>query len=220
MTKGKKEINSMRTLITSIVATLSVLLMPALSLAGEGVTDSAANALSKRLLAIESLQGQFQQTLTADDGELLQESAGHFALNQEGQYRWETTEPFAQLLIGDKQSLLLYDPDLEQLNRRRLSEAERQTPLFILSSQEKSLGDNYVVDVIDGGFQLKPKASSSGFNKMNLLFSQNLPSEIIVVDSLGQKTHIRLLDTKANETIQPSTFNFEPPPGTDIVDEG
>ncbi|GAA6152666.1 outer membrane lipoprotein chaperone LolA [Pseudoteredinibacter isoporae] len=198
----------------------SALMMSVSSFAGEGPVSSAASALSERLLAIDSLQGKFQQTLTADDGELLQESAGDFALNKQGQYRWETTEPFAQLLIGDKQSLLLYDPDLEQLNRRRLSDAERQTPLFILSSQDHSLSDNYHIETIEQGFQLKPKETSSSFSKMDLLFDAELPSEIIVWDSLGQKTHIRLITSEANKTLPQSLFAFEPPPGTDIVDEG
>ncbi|MBB6521596.1 outer membrane lipoprotein chaperone LolA [Pseudoteredinibacter isoporae] len=210
----------MKKITTSIVVAFGVFLMSALSSAGESVTSSAASDLSKRLLAIDSLQGKFQQTLTADDGELLQESAGDFALNKQGQYRWETKEPFAQLLIGDRESLLLYDPDLEQLNRRKLSEAERQTPLFILSSQERALDENYDVEMIEKGFQLKPKDSSNSFSTMDLLFEANLPSEIIVLDSLGQKTHIRLIETQANQVLPPSMFSFEPPPGTDIVDEG
>lgn len=210
----------MKSVISLFATLLALLAIVGTSYAGEGAAIADAQLLSQRLLTIETLKGRFQQTLMADDGELLQESEGLFALNQKGQYRWETTLPFAQLLIGDKEFLQLYDPDLEQLNRRRLSEAERQTPLFILSSQELSLGDNYHVKKREEGFQLTPKAPSSGFVTMDLHFDKGLPSEIVVLDSLGQKTHIRLIDTQANKSLAASQFEFNPPPGTDIVDEG
>ncbi len=226
----------MKTVLSSFAVLLSSMALIGPAIAGEGANAkeslnngaveaqsssySDADILSKRLLTIETLEGHFQQTLMADDGELLQESEGRFALNKKGQYRWETTLPFAQLLIGDKEYLQLYDPDLEQLNRRRLSEAERQTPLFILSSQELSLAENYRVEKRDDGFQLSPKTPSSSFVTMDLRFENGLPSEIVVLDSLGQKTHIRLLETKANSDLEASQFEFDVPPGTDIIDEG
>jgi len=189
--------------------------------AGESLSNTnPADELADRLRAISSLQGKFQQTLMADDGELLQESAGDFALSKNGQYRWETKEPFAQLLIGDKDSLLLYDPDLEQLNRRRLTDSEKQTPLFILSSPDLSIAEAYQVSKSEDTFRLLPKSVSSNFVSMDIKFVAEVPVEISVLDSLGQKTEIRLLDIDVNQAIDPAVFEFEAPQGTDIIDEG
>ncbi|WP_299975283.1 outer membrane lipoprotein chaperone LolA [uncultured Pseudoteredinibacter sp.] len=189
--------------------------------AGESLSNSSpADELADHLRAISSLQGKFQQTLMADDGELLQESSGDFALSKKGQYRWETKDPFAQLLIGDKNALLLYDPDLEQLNRRRLTESEKQTPLFILSSPDLSIAEAYLVSKSEDTFRLLPKSVSSSFVSMDIRFVAQVPVEISVLDSLGQTTQIRLLDIDVNQTIDSTVFEFEAPQGTDIIDEG
>lgn len=209
------------------VITAFVLLASVHASAGEGIEP--ASPLERLTLALTSLltyQGHFDQRLNADDGELIQQSAGQFWLNKQGQYRWHTQSPFEQLLLGNKEQVILYDPDLEQMNRRKLTPQERQTPLFLLSGGGQDLNGSYDVTLVGGDFVLTPKDTSvgQGFVRLTLRMrdegGHKQVREIEVLDALGQTTLIQLSDTVFNGTITPDHFEFEPPAGTDIVDEG
>ncbi|MCV6614499.1 MAG: outer membrane lipoprotein chaperone LolA [Cellvibrionaceae bacterium] len=206
---------------TTSLAVLLCLWAP-LASAGEGIPNSAAEQLQSTLAKLKTLEGEFVQTLFAEDGEQLQDSQGYFWLNRQGQYRWETQQPFAQLLIGDREQVVLYDPDLEQMNRRSLNDSERQTPLFLLSGSVSDLAELYEVSQDKSGFVLKPKASNqqAGFVSMNMAIKQGVVEQIKVLDGLGQTTQIQLLSSKLNQPIDPAKFVFSPPAGTDIIDEG
>ena len=60
---------------------------------------SAKLALQKKLIATESLSGNFTQTTQDKNGIILQESRGKFSLATPGLFYWETTQPYENKII-------------------------------------------------------------------------------------------------------------------------
>lgn len=191
----------------------------------------AAKELAAKLQQLLSLQGGFEQTLVDEDGELLQQSSGTFILNREGRYRWETTLPFEQLLLGDNEEVQLYDPDLEQLTIRKLKAEEKNTPLTLLTGQVSDIQKLYVVKRSEKPeeqllqFTLLPRDVANNIKSLSISFSllkeqSAKPQNVDVIDGLGQRTSINLIDTRWNEVLSRGAFDFKVPEGTDLINEG
>src|SRR5690554_158534 len=133
--------------------------------------------LHERLEGVKTMQGEFTQVLRDDDGTLLEESRGQFALERPGKFYWHTLKPFEQQLVSDQEFLWMYDPDLEQVTRRAYDQEQvRATPAAILSDDLQGLGDNFAVH--DGGqndgrtlFTLSPKVHNDMFQSLTLAFT-------------------------------------------------
>lgn len=191
----------------------------------------AAKELATKLQKLLSLQGGFEQTLVDEDGELLQQSSGTFILNRDGQYRWETTQPFEQLLLGDNEEVQLYDPDLEQLTIRKLKAEEKNTPLTLLTGQVSDIQKLYIVKRSEKvaeqllQFTLLPRDAANNIKSLSISFSllkaqSSKPKSVDVIDGLGQRTSINLIDTRWNEVLRRDAFDFKVPEGTDLINEG
>lgn len=69
-------------------------------------------------------------------------------------------------------------------------------------------------------YTLYPKQDDSTFQSLTISFGANrAPNLMILQDSLGQTTYVRFSNVKVNQAIPASVFNFEPPKGTDIIDQ-
>lgn len=87
-------------MIKSAVALLSVLLLSPLALA-----QDAAELLSERLAAHQRFSAEFQQ-YTLGDGSAREElSQGRMWIENPNRVRWETEQPFPQLIVGDGENL-------------------------------------------------------------------------------------------------------------------
>ena len=199
-----------------------VLLMFALP-ALAAVEDSAAEKLRGRLNTMTTLSGDFTQTLRDEGGAVLETSQGTFVLQRPGRFYWHTLEPFEQLLVSDQQSLWLYDPDLEQVTVRPVTEEVRKTPAMLLAQEVGTLTQNFTVVQGMGDstqiFTLTPKVEDKLFTRLELVFGGDTLSAIHLFDGLGQHTEFALTNTRKNKVVDESLFTFTPPEGVDLLIE-
>ncbi|WP_237056470.1 outer membrane lipoprotein chaperone LolA [Microbulbifer sediminum] len=200
----------MNRFITALAASASLLTSSAWA-------DATAE-LSQLLQPLASISGKFHQTLTDERGEVLQKSSGTFSVERPGKLRWETGEPFPQLLVTNNKKLWLYDPDLEQVTIRPVDKRMKETPALLLGGKVGEIRSSFNVASKDGAFQLTPKSDSAPFRSMEIRFSdKGLPAAMTVRDSMGQTTRIKFSRVKANPSLAAALFNFNPPAGTDII---
>lgn len=179
--------------------------------------------LQERLEGVKTMQGDFTQVLRDDDGTVLEESRGQFALERPGKFYWHTLEPFEQQLVSDQAFLWLYDPDLEQVTRRAYDQEQvRATPAAILSDDLQGLGDNFAVrhrGQEDGRtlFTLSPRMHDDMFQELTLAFTDEGLVEIRVHDNLGQQTIFSLVNVRRNQPVDQQLFQFVPPEGVDVL---
>ena len=208
-------------MIFSRVATLLVTL---LSCSSYSIAESVTQQLSDLLKPLQSLSGQFTQTIADSDGEILQSSNGEFWVQRPGRLRWQTQAPYEQLLVTNEENLWLYDPDLEQVTVKVADKSLQQTPAAILSGDVATLNDSYIITRESGSidndlqeFSLKPIADGALFEQLTLKFNRDDISSMELLDSLGQITTISLTSITPNAEIDTSMFNFIAPLGTDVL---
>ncbi len=177
--------------------------------AGDPVAD-----LHRYLSVSKTIRSEFKQTVTAESGELVQQSHGTIAFQRPNKIHWEADTPFHYLMVSDGETLWRYDADLEQLSTEPFDPRLADTPALIFAASAKELAENYditVQKVKQGGtsFILKPH-SSDLFSELTLQFRGESLVGMVLLDNLEQRTEIQFIDPEYNLRLPSSLFQFSP----------
>lgn len=190
-------------------------------LASTAMADTAADRLRDALAATTSLEGEFTQTLFDADGEELETSAGEFILQRPGRFYWHTTEPFEQLVVSNQQTLWLYDPDLEQVTVREVTDEVRKTPAMVLSDDVSQIAESFHITEEERKghtwFVLEPVSDDELFTLLELEFVDDELLSVELEDGLGQRTVFKFANTTRNRPVDESLFTFDIPDGVDVL---
>ena len=185
--------------------------------------DDGQILIESFLRDVTTISGRFEQQLIDADNSLIESSAGTLDIERPGRFRWSYSKPYRQELIADGLNMWSYDVDLEQVTVKPQAEALSNTPALLLGGTTDVLEDfNYVGSFDDKGTTwvlLRPKDTDSGFNKVELGFTDGVLTRMLFGDNLEQTTLIALFDVAFNEPIDAATFAFAPPDGVDVVGE-
>ncbi|SFT91994.1 outer membrane lipoprotein chaperone LolA [Pseudomonas marincola] len=204
---------------------IRTLLLSAVSLCSLSATadDASVQRLTQLLNQAQTISARFSQLTLDGGGTQLQETAGELSLKRPGLFRWHTDAPQEQLLVSNGTKVWLYDPDLEQVTIQTLDQRLTHTPALLLSGDVSKISENFDITSKEAGnvvdFTLKPKAKDSLFDNLRLSFRDKVLNDMQLVDSIGQRTNILFLGVKMNPPINDSEFNFEIPPGADVIQE-
>lgn len=195
------------------------------ALAPMAVADEpAATQLVGLLSRLQSLDAAFEQVVLDARGVVIERTRGHVLAQRPGRFRWVSDAPFAQVLVSDGKTLWFYDPDLEQVTVRAVSDELLSTPALLLSGDVKRVVNAFAVSVADEEndyveFELTPKAEKSLFDSLRFAFEADVPRVLEILDGLGQRTHIRFTQFTPNPTLAASSFEFRMPEGVDVIRE-
>jgi outer membrane lipoprotein carrier protein len=174
------------------------------------------------LQTTQHARGSFAQSVAGRAGRKPQQSAGFFALQRPGKFRWSYEKPYKQLLVSDGKKLWSYDPDLNQVTVRKLGDALGSSPAALLAGD--GLENNFVLT--EGGeldgfefVEATPKAKEGTFERVRIGFKDKLPRVMEVRDNFGQTTTLLLSQFEVNTPLPADTFRFTPPKGADVVGE-
>jgi len=189
--------------------------------------ESAAAQLKTLLQPLTTLRADFSQRIFAADGYEIQNSRGEMQVARPGKLRWIIAPPMEQWLISDGSTLWLYDPDLEQVIIRPFQQSVADTPAMLFSGGADQLEQSYTVSTSSTEssttYLLKPIASTGLYEKISLVFEGETPTQIVIVDSLAQRTEIILSNVQRNVAMATeqldALFSFIPPPGVDILQD-
>ncbi|MCH2557442.1 MAG: outer membrane lipoprotein chaperone LolA [Alcanivorax sp.] len=192
------------------------LLLPSLALAGP------TEDLLARLGDLRSLAGGFQQTVVGEGGERARDSAGTMEVARGNRFYWHTERPYEQLAVSDGRQVWVYDPDLEQVVVRPLTQDLGQTPALLFGGDPQAVSKAFSISEQsrEGGrvtYRLKPKGGDPLFDTLDVTFDGDTPRSMRLEDALGQKTIIDFRDLTLNGEPTPGRFQFEPPEGTDVI---
>ncbi len=194
--------------------------------ASSSVMASDVEDLSAKLQSHQRLSAKFQQYSLGEGSAREEVSEGVLWLEGSEKFRWETEKPFPQVIVSDGLSLWVYDPDLEQVTRRPLGEGEVMTPARVLGGSLSQLQSYFDVTLIDAGasntlYELKPlQADQAEFKRLRMLFTEDRLAELLIEDTLGQRSLIMLTDITFPESFDATIFQFEPPVGVDLIEVG
>ncbi|MQX53906.1 outer membrane lipoprotein chaperone LolA [Alcanivorax sediminis] len=197
---------------------MAALLAPSLVWAG------ATDELLSRLQKLQSLKGGFEQMVLDKGGTHMQQAEGTFQVARGNRFYWSTTSPFSQLAVSNGETVWVYDEDLEQVVIRPLSNDLGETPALLFSGKPADVAAAFSIAEQDRNgaeitYRLTPKGDDPLFDQLDVSFKGDQPQSMRLQDALGQKTIIDFRELTINRGIDAALFQFEPPEGTDIIQQ-
>lgn len=182
----------------------------------------AVSDLKNYLNSTQSLQANFKQTVTSQQGKV-QQSSGTLAIQRPGLFRWVYQKPFEQLIIADGKQIWLYDPDLKQATVKAMGKALESSPAALLAGNNQ-FERNYKLRALASSegidwLEATPKQADPSFDLIKLGFNQGQLTQMELHDNFGQTTRIYFSALKVNPRIDASQFSFTPPKDADVIRE-
>ena len=204
-------------------------------LAGVAWGSADADALAQRLDTLDDFAATFHQVIAGPRGQILEQSSGYVLLKRPD-FKWVVDAPYPQIIIARGDLLKVYDPDLEQLTVRPLSEALADTPVALLTRSDVALDETFDIVALPAAgaegesgevsgdladeeadtFVISPKGGDSLFAEIRMTFSREGLDSLSIADHLGQYTEIRFR-ADPDRVIQSADFELEVPPETDVI---
>lgn len=201
----------------------AVLVEPQVSPSVEVVIPSPGEVKSNlinKLNKINYLSGNFVQDVLDEEGNALQQGRGTLAIAKPNQVRWHTQEPDETLIVSDGSTLWFFDPFIEQVSAHTLADAIANTPILLLTNNNKALWDNYdVIQAEPNRFEIITKDPNSQVKSLTLVFDNKSLSALAIKDSTGQISHIRLLNVNDSQAPDAKSFQFTVPEGVALDDQ-
>jgi chaperone LolA len=189
--------------------------------------DSLHDALAKvqqRYESTKTMEADFQQTVESTALASPLKTAGKVAFEKPNRMRWDYDPPDKQTIVGDGQTLWLYQPDMNQVIKAPLGEAfQASTPLTFLSGLgqlERDFTATLESESTDAWvLRLVPKKDAAALGTLGLRVRKSDASiaEARITDAAGTITRIAFSNERRNGTIERARFTFTPPPGVDVV---
>lgn len=199
-------------------------LLPLLFLVISGVNvawgQSATEQLRDFNRQVQSMQANFEQTLFDAEGEIVQQASGEVYIKRPGKFRWDYVLPAPQQLVADGMRFWIYDSDLEQVTVKSTDEALGTAPALVLTGR-RDLNEDFIIKEqgLSEGLnwvELFPRKQDTEFTRVRIGFDPEL-RVMELIDNFGQRTHIRFNDLQRNVAIDNSRFEFNIPPGVDVI---
>jgi outer membrane lipoprotein carrier protein len=207
----------------------SAILALALAAAPAAASKSTVIAgLQAWLDGTTTLDARFRQSLVSSALGTTASESGRLYLERPGKIRWDYREPDPKIaiLIGDRTTLYL--PDDRQMTRGRLAPEQGLFPRLLAGRERvEELFDASLVATPDSGgkgayvLRLVPKGSSQpvGVVTLTLRAKEYSIEAADLVDETGNRTTYAFSDVKRNRGVPVGIFAFEPPPGTELIDQ-
>jgi len=211
----------MRQIIPKTLAITCLALATHAAAAAQDADPAALARVERYLDQVETLKAEFSQEVVDRDGTIREQAEGVLYLQKPGRFRWDYRAPLEQQLVSDGKNVWLYDVELEQVTVREVGESLSTTPAMLLSGQGK-VADSFSVaggESADGldWILLTPIREETDFRVVRLGFRGRELERMELEDRLGQTARIRFSAIERNLRLSPGLFEFEPPPGVDVV---
>lgn len=218
---------------TCLVALFSAPLMLQSAYAAPASSAQATQNLIKQLSKIQTISAHFEQNTVLTQARkpiankplpqhMNQTFRGMMKVARPGNFYWETASPSKQLITTTGKTVWIYDPDLQQVIKQNLDEQVANTPALLLSGNTQQIMQAYNITQPDANktyYSLSPKNKEGAFERLLLSFAGNVPTQMILQDSMGQTTTIKFSQVQLNSKIPATTFTFTPPKGTDVIEQ-
>jgi len=207
--------------ITRILAALLIAGTALAAFADGGVDEAGEKLVNSFLQEIITLEGNFEQRLVDAEGVVVEVSTGTLEIERPKRFRWTYAEPYEQWLVADGLNIWSYDVDLAQVTVKPQEAALSNTPAMLLGGASDALQqfrfDGSVVEDGTTWVRLLPVSTDSGFNRLELGFTDDQLSRMVFFDNLEQTTLVLLYDVRVNEPIDAARFEFDVPADADLV---
>ena len=194
-----------------------------LVLVAGSVHADAVDALREFTRDAKSGRTTFTQVVTsADNSTKKKTSSGSFEFVRPNRFRFTYAKPYEQVIVGDSESVWLYDVDLQQVTVRAMDQALGATPAALLAGANvekdfelKAQPSAQGLDWVQATPRVKGEAAS--FQSLRVGFKGKALAAIELVDSFGQRSLLTFGEVATNVAPAADTFRFTPPKGVEVL---
>lgn len=196
-----------------------------LASAGDSPTTHLLKAVENRYNRAQTLQVKFSETYSGM-GQSARTEAGVLYLRKPGRMRWEYTQPAGKLFVSDGKQVYLYLPGENRVDKMTLKDTEdMRAPLAFLLGKlnfEREFQNIHARAEGDGSVvTADPKSQSLPYSKVEFQVSPTFAIRKLHI--VGQNQSIldfTFEDERLNPALANSMFQFQPPPGAEVVESG
>jgi outer membrane lipoprotein carrier protein len=209
---------------------IATVLLALLAVAGSSAGDKATvlAGLQAWLDGTSTLDMRFRQSLVSGALGTTATESGRLYLERPGKLRWDYLDPEKKiaLLLGDRTALYLEEDRV--MSRGRLSGDQGLFPRLLAGRDrvEEFFTATLVATPSAGGrgsyrLRLVPKGEQGAMTEVTLTLR---PTTFLIegaelLDETGNRTSYTFSNVRRNVRLPEGLFAFEPPPGTEVVDE-
>src|SRR5213593_2635527 len=183
----------------------------------------ALDRVQERYESTRTLTADFRQTVESPTLARPLESHGTVAFEKPNRMRWDYAKPDEQLIVGDGETLWIYQPEDHQAIKAPLCEAfQAATPVTFLAGLgrlDRDFDPSLERDEPERWhLRLLPRRDA-GLGTLGLIVRKKDASieEARIKDPLGTTTRIAFSNEKRNVTLDAALFRFTPPAGVDVI---
>ena len=193
-----------------------------LALVASAAHADAVDSLREFTRDAKTGRATFTQVVTSADNAKKKTSSGSFEFARPNRFRFAYVKPYEQLIVGDGESVWLYDVDLQQVTVRAMDQALGATPAALLAGANvekdfelKAQPSAQGLDWVQATPRIKGEAAS--FQSLRVGFKGKALSAIELVDNFGQRSLLTFGDVATNVTPAADAFRFTPPKGVEVL---
>ena len=191
----------------------------------ETLEQEALDAVQSNYEKILTFEAEFTQKSYVKMMGETQHAKGTVSIKKPGRMKWIYGAPDTQVLISNGKTLWHYVADEEQVTKVPIESIySSNTPALFLAGQGNLIKtfnvESISLETNPISISLTPKKDDQALTRLQL-FANKKNYQITgstVYDKLGNKTEIYFSKIKTNKDIPEKTFEFQAPPGVEILD--
>ncbi|HAD48506.1 outer membrane lipoprotein carrier protein [Idiomarina aquatica] len=181
------------------------------------VAADAKQELQQKLESMQSLQANFSQQVTADNGDVLQQLTGELTIQRPNKMRWKTNPPDDTLMIASGDTVWYYNPFVEQVTIYQQQDATANSPMLLLLTGSDEQWQGYqVTESAPNEYHI---VSDTAESELNLGFTNDMLTDIELQQQGGDTITLELTDVAVNPSLERQLFTFDVPDGVDVDDQ-
>lgn len=181
------------------------------------VAADAKQELQQKLESMQSLQANFSQQVSADNGDVLQQLTGELTIQRPNKMRWKTNPPDDTLMIASGDTVWYYNPFVEQVTIYQQQDATANSPMLLLLTGSDEQWQGYqVTESAPNEYHI---VSDTAESELNLGFTNDTLTDIELRQQGGDTITLELTDVAVNPSLERQLFTFDVPDGVDVDDQ-
>ena len=185
--------------------------------------DSEEISLKTYLTNINTMEADFEQRNYSTSNVLIDESIGRIKIKKPDNLIWDIKRPFAKKIILQKDTLRIFDSQLNQLLISSIP-MEIENSFLILLLRNTSILNFYSIDKVEKNgdeqlFSLIGNNRKNMFKKIKIYIINGKLSKFIFVSGNNELIELELMNVLINKNLADKNFIFNVPNNTEIIDQ-
>jgi outer membrane lipoprotein carrier protein len=178
-----------------------------------------ADELSSLLNKTIAFSGEFSQSVYDNKSQLIEEANGEVVFKKPHFFKWIYQAPHQNQIIGDGETVYIYDPDLSQVIMSKFSQSKNNNPanIFFLNNIEESFKVTKILIEDETWYRCESKSKDIDYQSIEISFNEDKIKGMRVVDGLQNKIIINFVNISQNPNIDEASFLFNVPDNVEVI---